>query len=385
MAAIFPTSRIYKLTPDLELLIVFDHEGEGETELLHPLDLANSTRTVDFLGFDNLIACEAWSENSGGQRYAIGVESSVTEYMVNPYSVTITYTSSEPHNLHYVASRSVSGQWEAVDSAYYGTRLAGTSTFFWEVPEHLRGISNTYEFALVTFSTYSPLDVEGSTSLSDTLTIIEALGNQTPVITENIALTGFGCNELCAIWNEESSIAVSAVDYDSPGNLTYHWSTGTSSPATKFRNPTSGAWVTELSGPWNEVDFFVESPSPGGRILAPNQAEFVVDVEDGGGGITTTSRTIVLAGIDGCTECSGLMCDCSCHGDIDCNGQIDAVDLNLLIQIIYFNAESPVDDNCPHVGRADFNCNGIVDGVDLNALINFAFFVGSGPCDPCEN
>ena len=62
-------------------------------------------------------------------------------------------------------------------------------------------------------------------------------------------------------------------------------------------------------------------------------------------------------------------------GDLDFNGVIDAVDLSMLINIIYFGTPPPTP---PEV--ADINCDGPIDAVDLSALIDHVFFSGPAPC-----
>lgn len=78
-------------------------------------------------------------------------------------------------------------------------------------------------------------------------------------------------------------------------------------------------------------------------------------------------------------------CDCSSHGDIaQDDGVLNAVDLTVLINHIFFGLESPPSDAaCPHADRGDFNCDGVDNATDLTLLINAIFFGGDGPCDPC--
>ncbi len=62
-------------------------------------------------------------------------------------------------------------------------------------------------------------------------------------------------------------------------------------------------------------------------------------------------------------------------GDLNDDGVLDAVDLNTLIEVIFFNGEVPV----PPEERADINCDGVFDAVDLNQLINVIFFNAPQP------
>ena len=79
-------------------------------------------------------------------------------------------------------------------------------------------------------------------------------------------------------------------------------------------------------------------------------------------------------------------CDCPAEGDVsDNDGIINAIDLNGLIDVIFYSAPAPpVDPQCPHINRGDLNCDGIVDALDLNWMIDYIFFSGPNPCNPCD-
>ncbi len=78
-----------------------------------------------------------------------------------------------------------------------------------------------------------------------------------------------------------------------------------------------------------------------------------------------------------------LRCSCPHQGDVDADGFRDAVDLDSLIDILFFNAPDPQDSLCP-ITRSDLNGDGFSDAVDLGLLIVHLFFNGSDPCDPCD-
>ncbi|MEW5873662.1 MAG: FG-GAP-like repeat-containing protein [Candidatus Zixiibacteriota bacterium] len=82
---------------------------------------------------------------------------------------------------------------------------------------------------------------------------------------------------------------------------------------------------------------------------------------------------------DGAVEC----CWCPHQGDVNGDGFVDAVDLAILIDIVFFGFLDVQDPCCP-TSRADFDGNGVVDAVDLALLIDHVFFGGPGPVDPCE-
>ena len=76
-------------------------------------------------------------------------------------------------------------------------------------------------------------------------------------------------------------------------------------------------------------------------------------------------------------------CDCPYQGDFDESGFLDAIDLNELINTLFFNGPDPRDALCATT-RADFDNSGFADALDLNGLIDHLFFSGEGPCDPCN-
>ncbi|MBD3297992.1 MAG: HYR domain-containing protein [candidate division Zixibacteria bacterium] len=78
-----------------------------------------------------------------------------------------------------------------------------------------------------------------------------------------------------------------------------------------------------------------------------------------------------------------LPCNCPWQADHDESGFVDAVDLNLEINVLFFNSPEIFDPGCP-AARSDFNDDSFSDAVDLNLLIRYMFFNGSDPCDPCQ-
>ncbi|MBD3299484.1 MAG: hypothetical protein GF341_12570 [candidate division Zixibacteria bacterium] len=79
-----------------------------------------------------------------------------------------------------------------------------------------------------------------------------------------------------------------------------------------------------------------------------------------------------------------LPSECFCFNQADLNDDsfFDAVDLSLLIEILFFNGTDIQDMACP-ITRSDLNCDGVADAVDLNLLIELLFFNGPSPCNPC--
>jgi len=75
-------------------------------------------------------------------------------------------------------------------------------------------------------------------------------------------------------------------------------------------------------------------------------------------------------------------CDCPFQADLDESGAVDAVDLALLIDIVFFGQIDLHDPGCTS-SRSDFNADRAADAVDLAQLIDHVFFGGAGPTDPC--
>jgi len=76
-------------------------------------------------------------------------------------------------------------------------------------------------------------------------------------------------------------------------------------------------------------------------------------------------------------------CECLHQSDMNGDNQLNSVDLNSVIDILFFNAENIQDPFCPGA-RADFDYNGSPDALDLNLLIEHLYFQGGAPCAPCN-
>jgi hypothetical protein len=75
-------------------------------------------------------------------------------------------------------------------------------------------------------------------------------------------------------------------------------------------------------------------------------------------------------------------CACAFQADMDGDGAVNAVDLAIEIDVVFFGAADVQDPSCLAT-RADFNADSTVDAVDLALLIDHVFFGGAGPADPC--
>lgn len=81
---------------------------------------------------------------------------------------------------------------------------------------------------------------------------------------------------------------------------------------------------------------------------------------------------------------TNLLCDACIHQtDIDGDGYSTALDLGILIDILFLGGTDPQDPGCA-VTRADFDCDGYATSLDLGKMIDYLFIGGEGPCDPCS-
>lgn len=90
---------------------------------------------------------------------------------------------------------------------------------------------------------------------------------------------------------------------------------------------------------------------------------------------------------DVCDNCPSypnpLQTGCDNQCDTEPDGVLTAVDLAVMIDIVFFAGIDPQDPECPAT-RFDFDCTGSVDAVDLAKMIDHVFFAGAGPCNPCD-
>ena len=106
-----------------------------------------------------------------------------------------------------------------------------------------------------------------------------------------------------------------------------------------------------------------------------------------------SSGNAYVAGYGYLTDSTGLdwivikyrnaVCPCLHQADLNDDGLIDALDLNAMIDVLFFLGNDPQDPDCPAT-RADFNNSGESDALDLNDLIDYLFFSGDGPVNPCS-
>ena len=79
-----------------------------------------------------------------------------------------------------------------------------------------------------------------------------------------------------------------------------------------------------------------------------------------------------------------LSCDCSCHGDPECDGESDVLDV-VRSAGEAFRDEPPITDAaCTHYSRTDTDCDCSVDVLDVVRIVDRAFRNNPAPfCDAC--
>lgn len=111
--------------------------------------------------------------------------------------------------------------------------------------------------------------------------------------------------------------------------------------------------------------------------------------------IALGSNTFRSFETDSCLSCDSggqclhqPRCDCSCHGDLNCDRITDVVDVVSVIQETFRAGIPTQDSRCPHVSRSDANCDCIVNVVDVVISVGVAFRgvpIASSICHPCVN
>lgn len=77
--------------------------------------------------------------------------------------------------------------------------------------------------------------------------------------------------------------------------------------------------------------------------------------------------------------CAGQACFCTKPpADFDGDAFLTVVDLNGLIDVLYFGGQAEMEQFC-RLHPADFDADGYFNDIDLNLMIEHLFFSGPGP------
>jgi len=79
-----------------------------------------------------------------------------------------------------------------------------------------------------------------------------------------------------------------------------------------------------------------------------------------------------------------VACSCPFQGDYDGDGFLTAIDLGILIDVLFAGHPDITDPNCP-TSRGDVDCDGFATALDLAILIDHLFAGGPPPCQPCTD
>lgn len=141
--------------------------------------------------------------------------------------------------------------------------------------------------------------------------------------------------------------------------------------------------LTPGNGPIAKIHFRVQNVATAGQQIALTMPPMGVSQHSLEAFTLTTMYTPKLE--TGVTTILGS-CDCSCHGDPVCDGQLDVLDVVETINNAFRGVTATIDPNCPHTGRSDINCSGGVDVIDVVETINVIFRGADAQtvyCDPC--
>ena len=135
------------------------------------------------------------------------------------------------------------------------------------------------------------------------------------------------------------------------------------------------AWAADHEVSWHSINGGGAHTSSANHIVVSSVAQSTI-------GFTT--RDAYEAGIGFWYGVGAIeVCDCPYQCDFDEDGFITAIDLGVLIDILFAGAVDPQDPLCPGT-RGDFDCDGFTTALDLGGLIDHLFAGCPPPCDPCE-
>ena len=78
-------------------------------------------------------------------------------------------------------------------------------------------------------------------------------------------------------------------------------------------------------------------------------------------------------------------CDCPCHGDPQCDGVPNVLDVVKAVNVAFRGATPVQGPDCPYE-QTDVSCDGVTNVIDVVKMVNIAFRDGDSAvefCDPC--
>jgi hypothetical protein len=84
----------------------------------------------------------------------------------------------------------------------------------------------------------------------------------------------------------------------------------------------------------------------------------------------------------GYVNIGGALCECPVQCDYDADGFLTALDLGVLIDVLFTGLPDGQDPDCPAPG-GDFDCDLNTTALDLSEFIDHLFAGAPGPCNPC--
>ncbi len=360
-------ARILKLDHGFNVLAIYDRSGFGPDEIYQTHAICNPRRSIDYPGWGELLVGEEWSLQSGGQAFSIGVSASSGGYHVDPETPVLAqleYFATDPHYLRvepYVWD-SAHAFWLPLTPVNHGLKYSGlTNDVFWSASGGPCGSPRDYKFVLWLSSTYG--------SFYDTLAIYATLGDGGSIRVQEPLTLG----SQCFFYSRQNSARRRA--QPSPcvgGTLQYSWS----SNYNKVRFWVDGIEYVTYTGPRDSVGITIQPPATGEAAAEPDTVGYFihVDIAD-----RQQHHAIVTRSIEYCA-CPA----CPWFEDITADGVVNAMDIVLVIDMVYRGAPSIRDPGCPKE-RGDFDCDGYLTVFDVILIIDVVFSGSQLTCDPCQS
>ncbi|HUU45000.1 MAG TPA: hypothetical protein VM118_04640 [Acidobacteriota bacterium] len=206
----------------------------------------------------------------------------------------------------------------------------------------------------------------GATTNEDYLYVLYTkLGGETPLEQADTSAQGFANGELYLTASPNGGD-----NWTPPANLT-----NTKTPDCDSDNPeatcASEAWATIA------------------RDVSDIEILYVRDYESGAYDESGwTMNDVMYLSIPGGTTdaaylCPYFPCDCSCHGDPQCDGVTDILDVVRAIDVAFRSAPPVFDYACPYE-RTDVDCSGATDILDVVHFVNVALRGGDPETEFCD-